>query len=62
MSLSHASRLGWAPIAEIDPELWSAMESALGNITQVTSDGFSSYHAMVMSATKRLSRAHHGHS
>ena len=27
MSLSHASRLGWAPIAEIDPELWSAMES-----------------------------------
>ena len=30
--------------------------TALGNITQVTSDGFSSYHAMVMSATKRLSR------
>ncbi len=30
--------------------------TALGNITQVTSDGFSSYHAVVMSATKRLSR------
>jgi hypothetical protein len=28
----------------------------LGNITQVTSDGFSSYHALVMSATRRLSR------
>ena len=27
MSLSHASRLGWAPIAESNPELWSAMES-----------------------------------
>jgi hypothetical protein len=30
--------------------------TALGNITQVTRDGFSSYHAVVMSATKRLSR------
>jgi hypothetical protein len=30
--------------------------TALDNIAQVTSDGFSSYHAMVMSATKRLSR------
>jgi hypothetical protein len=30
--------------------------TVLGNITQVTSDGFSSYHAVVMSATKRLSR------
>jgi hypothetical protein len=28
----------------------------LGNITEVTSRGFSSYHALVMSATKRLSR------
>jgi glycine hydroxymethyltransferase len=27
MSLTHASRLGWAPISEVDPELWSAMES-----------------------------------
>ena len=27
MSLAHASRLGWAPIAEVDPELWAAMES-----------------------------------
>jgi glycine hydroxymethyltransferase len=26
MSVSHASRLGWAPIAEVDPELWAAME------------------------------------
>jgi hypothetical protein len=28
----------------------------LGNITEVTSHGFSTYHALVMSATKRLSR------
>jgi glycine hydroxymethyltransferase len=26
MTISHASRLGWARIAEIDPELWAAME------------------------------------
>jgi glycine hydroxymethyltransferase len=26
MTVSHASRLGWARIAEIDPELWAAME------------------------------------
>jgi glycine hydroxymethyltransferase len=26
MTLSHASRLGWASIAEVDPELWAAME------------------------------------
>jgi glycine hydroxymethyltransferase len=27
MSLTHASRLGWAPISEVDPDLWAAMES-----------------------------------
>jgi glycine hydroxymethyltransferase len=25
MTVSRASRLGWAPIAEVDPELWTAM-------------------------------------
>ena len=27
MSLTHASALGWAPLSEVDPELWAAMES-----------------------------------
>ncbi|HVL54570.1 MAG TPA: serine hydroxymethyltransferase [Vitreimonas sp.] len=27
MTVSHAPRLGWASIAEVDPELWAAMEA-----------------------------------
>ncbi len=27
MTVSRGSRLGWAPLAEVDPELWSAMDA-----------------------------------
>jgi hypothetical protein len=46
---------GIRPFPSLSPASPILPGEPLGNITEVTSRGFSSYHALVMSATKRLS-------
>jgi hypothetical protein len=47
---------GVRPFAAVSPSSPILPGAPLGNITQVESSGFSSYHALWLSATKRLSR------
>jgi hypothetical protein len=47
---------GVRPFPALSPSSPILPGAALGNITQVESSGFSSYHALWLSATKRLSR------